>query len=76
MAATISIAPNPASDHISINFTANPLQTNYTITNLEGKIYLQGLINVSSNKINIQMLPEGMYLFNLGDYHKKFMVMN
>lgn len=76
LAATISIAPNPASDHISINFTANPLQTNYTITNLEGKIYLQGLINVSSNKINIQMLPEGMYLFNLGDYHKKFMVMN
>lgn len=66
----LNIYPNPASQNITINYTAEQSEINsIQLVNLDGKTVLSKELKLNSglNKINlnIQFLPEGIYFVNL-----------
>ena len=59
----ISLFPNPANEQLNAHF-ANNLYSNYTITDLAGKILISNNITHLDEVIDISILPKGMYLFS------------
>ncbi len=61
----ISIYPNPANDELQIE-NANP-NSEYKLYNLVGIILQHGVLQYSSNTIQLNTLPPGMYLLQIAD---------
>lgn len=62
--ANYTLFPNPASQSISINLFSD-LNANYKITDLNGKLVLKGSLKPGENKINVETLQVGTYLFSI-----------
>ena len=75
--ANITIAPNPASDELSISYAQNDKAT-IRIMNTLGETLLVSEINTQNTKLNISSLSNGIYFlqFNSGVQHfnRKFVV--
>ena len=66
------IYPNPSDDFVTIQIGSNLLNLNYIISNNEGKIMLNGYLNLMETKIDLSGLKPGVYLFCFGeDYYEK-----
>ena len=66
------IYPNPSDDFVTIQIISNFLNSNYRISNNEGKIMLNGSLNLIDTKIDLSGLKPGVYLFCFGnDYYEK-----
>ena len=66
------VYPNPSDDFVTIQIGSNLLNSNYRISNNEGKIMLNGSLNLIDTKIDLSGLKPGVYLFCFGeDYYKK-----
>jgi hypothetical protein len=66
------VYPNPSDDFVTIQIISNFLNSNYRISNNEGKIMLNGSLNLIDTKIDLSGLKPGVYLFCFGeDYYKK-----
>jgi hypothetical protein len=65
----ISIYPNPASDNISLDILQNNKfkKLHYQITDLGGRVVLLNDINEVANSIDVSMLVDGLYLFQIFD---------
>ena len=71
-----AVYPNPANSVLFVetqSIASLPGQT-YRITNLMGQNLLQGSINAENQRIDISMLPTGMYFITIGDATQKFVV--
>ena len=71
-----TVYPNPTNGVLfvetqSIASLPNPT---YRITNLMGQTLLQGSINAENQRIDISMLPAGMYFISVGELTRKFVV--
>lgn len=64
---TLSLYPNPATNIIHITGSD---KENYTIYNTSGSIVKQGVL--SHGKTSICNLPNGIYLFKMGDKTVRF----
>ena len=66
------VYPNPSDDFVTIQIISNLLNSNYRISNNEGKIMLNGSLNLIDTKIDLSGLKPGVYLFCFGeDYYEK-----
>jgi hypothetical protein len=66
------VYPNPSDDFVTIQIGSNLLNLNYIISNNEGKIMLNGTLNLIDTKIDLSGLKPGVYLFCFGeDYYEK-----
>ena len=71
-----TIYPNPTNGVLfveTLRATSLPDPT-YRITNLMGQNLLQGSINAENQRIDISMLPAGMYFISVGETTQKFIV--
>ena len=71
-----TVYPNPANGVLFVetqNFASLPNQT-YRITNLTGQTILSGNINTENQRIDISMLPAGMYFITIEKTTQKFVV--
>ena len=68
---TLSVFPNPALNEIAIQAEAN---TECTITDITGKIYLQSKIKTGENKLDIHALQEGIYFMTSEGNTQKLIV--
>lgn len=65
---TVVIYPNPANDIVILSFSNNALlQTNATITDMQGKQVKQFIIKNLQEKIDISNLSKGMYVIKIAD---------
>ncbi|QYJ68163.1 T9SS type A sorting domain-containing protein [Flavobacterium litorale] len=64
--ASVSVYPNPITDIIHIQLP-NGLQakTNYTITDVTGKVIYSGILALNDTTINVSQLQAGMYIVTL-----------
>lgn len=62
-ASSVKIYPNPSSDYIMIE--SNEIHTPYHITDLSGKIVLQGVKETMLERIHLSALQKGIYLINI-----------
>jgi len=70
LTAGTNIYPNPAQDYIIVNNP--PFGGNISIVNTLGQVKLETKINQAQPKMNIEHLPNGIYLVNIyNKYHKK-----
>lgn len=59
----VSLFPNPAKDELLIKMDKDAFQS-YTITNQLGQVLMQHDIVATQTKVNIKMLPPGVYYVN------------
>jgi lysophospholipase L1-like esterase len=64
----INVYPNPAFNVIQVQ-SGNIKNTNYTITDLSGKLVLSGRITNGCDEINTGRLSTGTYLLAIGNEH-------
>jgi hypothetical protein len=66
------VYPNPSDDFVTIQIGSNFVNSNYRISNNEGKIMLNDTLNSIETKIDLSGLKAGVYLFCFGeDYYEK-----
>jgi hypothetical protein len=65
------IFPNPASESFRVQFESgvNPSGKNYTITDLQGRMLMQGIY---TNEVNLGSLEKGYYLLGMGGKVSRF----
>ncbi|MBP7496480.1 MAG: T9SS type A sorting domain-containing protein [Bacteroidales bacterium] len=59
------IYPNPTSDIININTSKNAINALCSIINLTGSIVFSKTLNESTNTLNLNNLPQGIYILNI-----------
>lgn len=62
---TIQISPNPAKDIIQVSAPSQEIGLNWNLLTLEGKQVMSGIAIEENFQINIQRLPDGIYLFSI-----------
>jgi hypothetical protein len=65
---SIKVYPNPATDFINIDVSQ---KSSYQLTNMNGKIVLQGKLEELENRIDISDKKEGIYFLTVTDLQKK-----
>lgn len=72
---TLSVYPNPATDHINIGYELEQ-STEITIYSMGGKIMDKVMLNadVNSTRIETTHYPIGMYIYKYGEHTGKFIV--
>ncbi len=60
---TVSIFPNPVKDRLIFNSTENLENAEVQLYNMDGKLVLTQ--NISNKEINVQSLPNGVYIYAL-----------
>lgn len=60
----LNLHPNPATSILRFD---SPLSTSYTVTDAVGKPVMHGQAQQGQNTLNVQNLPEGIYILRLGD---------
>jgi PKD repeat protein len=60
----IKLYPNPFSNHIYIETSANKFPLNYFISDLYGKKLLEG--ELQDGQLNLEFLPKGFYIISMG----------
>jgi len=68
---SITIYPNPASNHINVKAATKLLNSVYTVYDNTGKAVLAGKINSENTIIELGNLSGGIYLFSVGDNLKQ-----
>ncbi|MBT7996198.1 MAG: T9SS type A sorting domain-containing protein, partial [Bacteroidetes bacterium] len=67
----LHIYPNPASTILSIQIPLEFIGTKYIITDISGKLMLQGKLIYYTNQIEIKELADGFYFINLANSNDK-----
>lgn len=63
--------PNPVSSYVSLKGTLSQKDAQYKISDAQGRIVLQGVIN-ASGQLDVSTLPEGLWLIEINGVVKKF----
>jgi len=71
------IFPNPTSKTVSIAIENCSLKkVNYTICDINGRLMLQGKLNINGNEIDISSLADGVYIMKVIDKQGNFIASN
>lgn len=66
-ASNMKIHPNPAKDEVIISFSSSLSDSPYEITDLFGRIVLQGQFNGADKTISVGQLDPGIYFVRIGN---------
>lgn len=72
---TAAIYPNPANDFILIDIN-EPINTNYKIYDIAGKIVSSGVLNSGKNSINTSDMTNGVYFIQIDNYPVEKFIIN
>jgi hypothetical protein len=72
---TISIYPNPTTNVLNFKSNANMINSDYTIYDQSGKIMKIGKITHENTSIQLNNLPNGIYLLNVENIKQTFKVL-
>ncbi|MEE1063961.1 MAG: T9SS type A sorting domain-containing protein [Paludibacteraceae bacterium] len=67
---SFNVSPNPAKDFITLQLPFDE-ERPYSIYDMSGNIVKSGSIS-NGEKLNVESLPSGMYLMNIGNMYIKF----
>lgn len=67
---SFDVAPNPAKDFITVRIPFDE-ERSYSIYDMKGNIVMSGTVS-NGEKLNVESLPSGMYLMNIGNMYIKF----
>ncbi len=70
----LQLFPNPANSELFINMTDMPINSSYSIINIEGQIILSGSIRNAKQPINISNLSKGIYFVQINSDNYKQIV--
>ncbi len=65
IAADVRIYPNPAMDHLCIETPEHIILANYSMYDFWGKVIMQGSLGSGQKMIDVNHLPQGIYLIRL-----------
>ena len=68
----LRVFPNPAQDFIAVWQSGKGSSVPYTLSNVQGQILGQGMLNSSSTPLNIGFLPPGSYQISVGGSSIRF----
>jgi len=63
----ITISPNPAYEFISLNVDPSLIGKEFIITDIMGRVSLQGKIDSENTQISVNSIPSGVYFFSIYD---------
>ncbi len=66
ISANTTIYPNPFQDNVKITTDYKYIGTNYSISDLSGKVVHEGKIDAQETTINLNKLPDGLYFLRIG----------
>ncbi len=61
----ISISPNPTNDFITIKSDLNLIGSKFNITDVAGRVVMNGVILHENQQVNLQSLSSGVYFLNI-----------
>jgi hypothetical protein len=61
----VSFYPNPVTNILNLHIENNSINQTYTISDVGGKVIIQGKINSDSSAINVEHLTKGVYFIEL-----------
>lgn len=70
----MQVFPNPTSQNLTIALAQAQSNTAYTLTDLQGRIVMQGRLQGLQTTLNVQELAKGMYVLQVGDQRKSVIV--
>ncbi len=69
-----SIFPNPTSQNLTIALTQEQNNEIYTLTDLQGRVVMQGRLQGLQTTLNVQDVAKGMYVLQVGDQRQSVVV--
>jgi hypothetical protein len=63
----ITISPNPAYEFISLNVDPSLIGKEFIITDIMGRVSLQGKIDSENTQVSVISIPSGVYFFSISD---------
>lgn len=69
-----TIAPNPTNDYIYLFIEDHKANLNYSVASIAGKVLMKGSIEKNETKIDINHLPDGIYIISLLDEKQGLLV--
>ena len=67
----MEVYPNPANDFLTVNVNPEFSNAVFSITDICGKILVQGILSSGETKININDLSPGLYILKSGDENER-----
>jgi hypothetical protein len=61
----VSVAPNPASDHIAVHVNEQLIGAQYRLSDASGRVVLTGRISNSTTWLDVNRVPSGIYFVHL-----------
>ncbi len=63
----ITSYPNPVTDKITLieNLSSDPQNGKVTVTDVQGKVWLQEEVSGTKNELNVENLPQGIYFVSV-----------
>lgn len=61
----ISISPNPTNDFVKITTDLNLIGSKFNITDVAGRVVMNGVILHENQQVNLQALSNGVYFLNI-----------
>ncbi len=68
------VFPNPTSQNFTIALTQELSNTAYTLTDLQGRVVMQGRLQGLQTTLNVQDVAKGMYVLQVGDQRHSVVV--
>ena len=63
----VSFSPNPVTNILNVNVNDNMINQKYSITDILGKLIVEGKLNENSSSINVEYLSKGVYFLKVAD---------
>ncbi len=66
-----TVAPNPASDAITVTFSEDLKAEEYALFQVDGKLISEGRLTAPSSVISLDEVPEGPYLLRINGHYQR-----
>ena len=67
----LHIYPNPAGNFVSISVNKQFAGSSFSITDELGRVVMQGKLEGKTTTLNIEQLPQGLYMIRIGEQNQK-----
>ncbi len=61
----LSVYPNPATEHVFVNVSKKLINSKFFVTDVAGRIVMEGILSGNEQKINLADLNNGIYCIRI-----------